>query len=130
MAAEENPDKTIVLVVDDEATILRSASAALAGIGLRVIVAENGHAGWEAFTKFQDEICLVLADIVMPVMNGLELAERIREMRPEMKLLLMSGYSDKALEIEGRLNFAFIRKPFLPADLIRRISGMLGRTAG
>jgi len=117
MAAEENPDKTIVLVVDDEATILRSASAALAGIGLRVIVAENGHAGWEAFTKFQDEICLVLADIVMPVMNGLELAERIREMRPEMKLLLMSGYSDKALEIEGRLNFAFIRKPFLPADL-------------
>ena len=130
MAVVENAEKTIVLVVDDEPTILRTASATLAGIGLRVIVAEDGHAGWEAFTKFHDEICLVLTDIVMPVMNGLELAERIREIRPEMKLLLMSGYSDKALEIEGRLNFAFIRKPFLPADLIRRISGMLGRTAG
>jgi len=130
MAVVENAEKTIVLVVDDEPTILRTASASLAGIGLRVIVAEDGHEGWEAFTKFQDEICLVLTDIVMPVMNGLELAERIREMRPGMKILLMSGYSDKALEIEGRLNFAFIRKPFLPTDLVRRISGMLGRTAG
>ena len=130
MAVVENAEKTIVLVVDDEPTILRTASASLAGIGLRVIVAEDGHEGWEAFTKFQDEICLVLTDIVMPVMNGLELAERIREMRPDMKILLMSGYSDKALEIEGRLNFAFIRKPFLPTDLVRRISGMLGRTAG
>ena len=130
MAVVENADKNIVLVVDDEPTILRTASATLAGIGLRVIVAEDGHAGWEAFTKFHDEICLVLTDIVMPVMNGLELAERIREMRPGMKILLMSGYSDKALEIEGRLNFEFIRKPFLPTDLVRRVSGMLGRTAG
>jgi two-component system cell cycle sensor histidine kinase/response regulator CckA len=130
MPEAQNGDKNIVLVVDDEPMILRTASAALAGIGLRVIVAEDGQAGWEAFTKFQDEICLVLTDIVMPVVNGLELAERIREMRPEMKILLMSGYSDKALEIEGRLNFAFIRKPFLPTDLVRRISGMLGRAAG
>jgi DNA-binding response OmpR family regulator len=130
MPEAKNGDKNIVLVVDDEPMILRTASAALAGIGLRVIVAEDGQAGWESFTKFQDEICLVLTDIVMPVVNGLELAERIREMRPEMKILLMSGYSDKALEIEGRLNFAFIRKPFLPTDLVRRISGMLGRAAG
>jgi two-component system cell cycle sensor histidine kinase/response regulator CckA len=130
MPAAKNGDKNIVLVVDDEPMILRTASAALAGIGLRVIVAEDGQVGWESFTKLQDEICLVLTDIVMPVVNGLELAERIREMRPEMKILLMSGYSDKALEIEGRLNFAFIRKPFLPTDLVRRISGMLGRAAG
>ena len=130
MPEAKNGDKNIVLVVDDEPMILRTASAALAGVGLRVIVAEDGQAGWEAFTKLQDEICLVLTDIVMPVVNGLELAERIREMRPDMKILLMSGYSDKALEIEGRLNFAFIRKPFLPTDLVRHISGMLGRAAG
>jgi DNA-binding response OmpR family regulator len=130
MPVVKNGDKTIVLVVDDEPMILRTASAALAGIGLRVIVAEDGHAGWEAFTKFQDEICLVLTDIVMPVVNGLVLAERIREVKPDIKILLMSGYSDKALEVEGRLNYAFIRKPFLSADLIRRISGMLGHTAG
>src|ERR1700680_134419 len=126
MPEAKNGDKNIVLVVDDEPMILRTASAALAGIGLWVIVAEDGQVGWESFTKLQDEICLVLTDIVMPVVNGLELAERIREMRPDMKILLMSGYSDKALEIEGRLNFAFIRKPFLPTDLVRHISGMLG----
>ena len=130
MPEAKSGDKNIVLVVDDEPMILRTASAALAGIGLRVIVAEDGQVGWESFTKLQDEICLVLTDIVMPVVNGLELAERIREMRPDMKILLMSGYSDKALEIEGRLNFAFIRKPFLPTDLVRHISGMLGRAAG
>jgi hypothetical protein len=130
MPVVENGDQTIVLIVDDEPLILRTASAALAGIGLRVIVAEDGHAGWEAFTKFQNEICFVLTDIVMPVVNGLVLAERIREVKPDIKILLMSGYSDKALEVEGRLNYAFIRKPFLSADLIRRISGMLGRTAG
>jgi two-component system cell cycle sensor histidine kinase/response regulator CckA len=130
MASVESRGKTIVLVIDDEPMILRAASVALAGIGLRVIVAEDGHAGWEAFTNYQDEICLVLTDIVMPVVNGLVLAERIREVKPDMKILLMSGYSDKALEVEGRLNYAFIRKPFLPADLIRRISGMLGCTAG
>ena len=130
MPEAKNGDKNIVLVVDDEPMILRTASAAVAGIGLRVIVAEDGQVGWESFTKLQDEICLVLTDIVMPVVNGLELAERIREMRPDMKILLMSGYSDKALEIEGRLNFAFIRKPFLPTDLVRHISGMLGRAAG
>ena len=130
MPEAKNGDKNIVLVVDDEPMILRTASAAVAGIGLRVIVAEDGQVGWESFTKLQDEICLVLTDIVMPVVNGLELAERIREMRPDMKILLMSGYSDKDLEIEGRLNFAFIRKPFLPTDLVRHISGMLGRAAG
>jgi CheY-like chemotaxis protein len=130
MPVVRDRDKTIVLVVDDEPMILRTASAALAGIGLRVVVAEDGHAGWEAFTKFQDEVCLVLTDIVMPGVNGLVLAERIREVKPDIKILLMSGYSDKALEVEGRLNYAFIRKPFLSADLIRRVSGMLGSTAG
>src|SRR5207248_10954700 len=89
--------KNIILVVDDEPIILRLVTTAIASVGFRAAVAENGAAGFESFIKLKDEICLVLTDVVMPSVNGLELAARILEMDPAMKILLMSGYSDTNL---------------------------------
>ena len=62
----------------------------------------------------------------MPDGGGIEMALKIREFDPDVKILFMSGYSDAALEVQARTNYPFIRKPFLPADLIRKINEVLG----
>ena len=89
--------------------------------GFRVVVAENGLAGFDAFTRCPDEFALVITDIVMPVMNGLEMAEKIRAVRPHARILLMTGYSDAALPALSQSSSVLIRKPFLPDDLIRAV---------
>jgi len=111
----------LILIVDDEPTVLRSVTTALAMEGFRVIVAENGLAGIDAFMRTPDEFLLVISDVVMPVMNGLELAEKIRAVRPHMRILLMTGYSDAALLMIKQPAIPLIRKPFLPEDLIRAV---------
>ena len=64
----------------------------------------------------------MLTDVVMPGGGGIDMALKIREIDPGAKILFMSGYSDAALEVQARTNYPFIRKPFLPADLIRKIN--------
>jgi two-component system cell cycle sensor histidine kinase/response regulator CckA len=125
MATAANPNGRLVLVVDDEPMALRVATAALANAGFRVIVAENGAAGLEAFFANQDHIDLVLADIVMPVMDGTTMAERMKRVRPQTPILLMTAYSDVVIDMLNETKFPLIRKPFLPADLIRAVNANL-----
>jgi len=106
--------------------VLRTCSIAVARAGLRAVVAENGVAGLQTFLDLREEICLVLADIIMPVMSGLELAAKILELDKHAKVILMSGYSDSVIELEGRTRFPFIRKPFIHAVLIERIRATVG----
>ena len=79
----------LVLVVDDDAIVVRTATAALARAGYQVMVAENGAAGLEAFLGAVDCVDLVLADVMMPFLNGLEMAERIKAVRPDARIVLM-----------------------------------------
>jgi DNA-binding NtrC family response regulator len=125
----EPVQKNIVLAIDDEQAVLRTVTTALAMAGFRAIVAENGVAGLESFMRAKAEICLVLSDIIMPIMTGVEMAERIIAIEPDVKVLLMSGYSNDVIEVNGRKRFPFIRKPFLPADLIMKIQNLLGSAA-
>lgn len=90
-----------------------------------VIVAENGAAGLEAFVNSSDEIDVVLADVVMPFMSGVEMAERIQAMRSGVPVLLMTAYSDVVVRDARSVKFELIRKPFLPDDLIRAIRSVL-----
>ena len=106
--------------------MLRTCSIAVARAGLRAVVAENGVAGLESFIDLRDEICLVLADIIMPVMSGVEMAVKILELDKDAKIVLMSGYSDSVIEVEGRARFPFIRKPFIHAVLIEKIRALVG----
>ena len=117
--------KDIVHCVDDETVVLRACSIFIALAGFRVVVAENGAAGLETFLQLKDQICLVLSDIIMPAVNGLELAERILQIDPQVKILLMSGYSDSVLELQGRNRFPFIRKPFIYTVLIETIQSLV-----
>jgi DNA-binding NtrC family response regulator len=121
--------KDIILCVDDEPIVLRACTTAVAQAGFRSAVAENGAAGLETFMQLQDEICLVLADIIMPAVNGIDMAESILRIAPLTKILLMSGYSDNVIEVQGRNRFPFIRKPFIFAVLIQKIRSVVGPSA-
>ncbi len=127
-----SPNGHLILVVDDEPIVVRSATAALASSGYMVLVAENGAAGLEAFMRSPDDIDLVLTDIVMPFMDGLAMAERIREIRPDVPILLMTAYSDAVIKTMSDTELPLIRKPFLADDLIRAVRANLagGNRAG
>jgi two-component system, cell cycle sensor histidine kinase and response regulator CckA len=114
-----------ILVVDDDAAVLRAVTTILASAGYRCIVAENGSAGWEVFRQRDDEIALVITDVLMPVMGGLELAKEIREGKPGAKVLLMTGYAD--VSVQGA-RFPLIRKPFLPDRLLAAVRSALGES--
>jgi two-component system, cell cycle sensor histidine kinase and response regulator CckA len=122
--------RNVVLVVDDESEIRRMATAALSRAGFKAQVAQNGAEGVECFLRHRHELCLVVADVVMPVMSGLEMLDHILEIEPETKILIMSGYSSPELEITARDRFAFIRKPFLQQDFIAKVKEVLERPAG
>ena len=115
-----------MLVVEDEPIIVRMVTMALSTVGFRAAVAENGAVGLECFAAVRNEVCVVLADIMMPICTGVEMADSICEMEPSMKILLMSGYSNHQLVTEAQKRYPFIRKPFLPEDLIRKIRYLLG----
>jgi two-component system cell cycle sensor histidine kinase/response regulator CckA len=125
---QEAHQKDVVLVVDDEQIILRMATSALASAGFRAIVAENGAAGLEAFIENADQICLVLTDVVMPYLSGLEMAQRILAARPGTRILLMSGYSDRVIQVGTQ--FPLLRKPFLPERLVSEIQRLLEQAGG
>jgi DNA-binding NtrC family response regulator len=107
--------KEMILVVDDDPVVVRAITAALALAGYQVVVADGGAAGLETFLADPYAIDLVLADVMMPFLNGIEMAEKIRAVRPSARIVLMSGYSDAVNEP----NYPLIRKPFLTDDLIR-----------
>jgi CheY-like chemotaxis protein len=120
--------RNIVLVVDDEQAVVRTVTMTLAGAGYRAIVAENGIAGLESYSHLKDQICLVITDFIMPVMDGQAMSDAIRAIDPTAKILLMSGYSDSVLH-SGDHVFPVIRKPFLPVDLLRKIADVLADAA-
>jgi two-component system cell cycle sensor histidine kinase/response regulator CckA len=117
--------KDIVLCVDDEPIVLRACTIAVAHAGFRAVIAENGAAGLETFLALQDEICLVLSDIIMPAVSGIQMADSILQIAPATKILLMSGYSDEVLERQGRIRFPFIRKPFIYTVLLDKIRSLI-----
>jgi DNA-binding response OmpR family regulator len=114
----------VILVVEDEPSVMRTVTSTLASGGFDVLAAQDGQSGLELFDSHTDQIRLVLADIAMPVMGGIRMAEEILDRRPGTPILLMTGYSDTLVGI-GKLELPLIRKPFLPADLIRKVKAVL-----
>nr|MDQ5837125.1 response regulator [Acidobacteriota bacterium] len=98
--------------------------------GYRVLVAANGGAALLICERHEGPIPLLVTDVVMPEMRGRELAARLAHMRPEMKVLYISGYTDAS--VAGQESFEdrsdFIQKPFTPAALARKVREMLDRT--
>ncbi|RME71988.1 MAG: response regulator [Chloroflexi bacterium] len=112
-----------ILVVEDEAAVRQLVAETLQAHGYTVLSAEHPARAVEQVRGRSQPVDLLLTDVVMPSMNGMELYRRLAEIWPEMKVLYMSGYTDNAVVQHGILQegLAFLQKPFTIPDLLRRV---------
>jgi len=127
--------KETILVVEDEAAVRELACEFLKSAGYSVLEAKNGAEALETIANNTNTIHLVLADMIMPRMGGLDMAERLKKERPELKVLFMSGYSEHAGEQSSQISpHAILAKPFSIATLIGKVrealAGVPARKAG
>ena len=116
-----------ILAVDDEAMLLEVTQDSLEGLGYRVLTASDGQQALELLDE-DTAIDLLFTDVVMPGgINGYELAERATTIRPDLKVLLTSGYTEKVMLHKGyaRFNDSLLSKPYNRADLAKRVRAML-----
>jgi PAS domain S-box-containing protein len=117
-----------VLAVEDEPEVRAYIVAALKVYGYRVLTAENGQAALMVVEREGEAIDLVLTDVVMPNMSGRDLAARLAQLRPSLKVLYMSGYSYDIVARQGILEdgLALVEKPFSPEQLAQKVREVLG----
>ena len=115
-----------ILLVEDEAALRQKACEVLEKAGYRVLVAGDGNQAIGLALKETRSIHLLLTDVLMPDMSGPRLSERLRSLRPETKVLYMSGYPNAggaSLDLQSQPNF--IQKPFTIERLLRRVREVL-----
>ena len=120
-----------ILIVEDEDLVCKIAKRSLAQAGYEVLTASGGEQALELAQSHAGPIDLLLTDVVLPHTNGRELAERLGELRPEMKIIYMSGYADGAIARHGVLEegINFLPKPFTPRSLNRMVGNVLAAEA-
>ncbi|MFC1821635.1 response regulator [Thermodesulfobacteriota bacterium] len=120
-----------ILLVDDESMIIEVGKHMLEKMGYKVLVAEDGREALETYKKNLDKIHLILLDMVMPDMGGGETYDRLREINPEVRVLLSSGYSvnGEASQILQRGCDGFIQKPFNLKSLSQKLREILGSSS-
>lgn len=113
----------VVLLVEDEAGVRELAREYLQMSGYEVLVAEDGHTALELAAMHAGQIHLLMTDVVMPGINGRELAERVSKLRPDIRILYMSGYTDQAITQHGVLgsDVVLLQKPFTLATLASKL---------
>ncbi|MGD9082029.1 MAG: PAS domain S-box protein [Desulfobacterales bacterium] len=121
-------DKTILLV-DDEEIVIDVGSQLLKKLGYNVIEAGNGKEAIQLFGEWRDKIDIVILDMIMPDIGGGEVYDRIKEIDPQVKVLLSSGYSidGQATDILKRGCNSFIQKPFNMTTLSKKIREVLNK---
>jgi two-component system cell cycle sensor histidine kinase/response regulator CckA len=116
-----------VLLAEDEEMVRELARQVLEMCGYKVLTAANGSLALTVCEQHPEPIDLLITDVVMPVIGGRELSARLTEIRPEMKVLYMSGYTDDAIVHQGVLDEGtnFIQKPFSTHALARKVKEVL-----
>jgi len=110
-----------ILIVEDDASILKLVQFILERDGFEVLRAKEAL---HVEAHFPRTIHLLLSDIMMPDMCGPELADTLKQQRPEMRVMMMSGYADGAMLVLNH-GWHFIRKPFLATALVNRVREVL-----
>ena len=125
-----HPRETILLV-DDEATVRRFSSRVLQKHGFEVVTAASGHEALEA-AHGRSDIDLLMTDVMMPGMNGCQLAEILLARRPSLRVLFVSGYAEDVLATNVGLmpGTAFLGKPFKPKTLVTKVREVLDTSPG
>ena len=133
----EPSEKTVlehrtVLLVEDERTLRKLTRKMLLEMGLTVLEAENGSQAIELAKRTETPIDLLLTDVVMPGMSGWTLAETLSPLRPEMRVLYMSGYPDGVIARQGvtEAGITILHKPFTRDELTRRVEEVAIGVAG
>jgi len=118
-----------ILLVEDDAAVREITCSTLRDYGYKLLTAENGKEALQIFQKKRGNIQLLLTDVIMPVMGGKELAEKLLKKNPNLKVLYFSGYTDNAIAHHGVLEdgVEFIQKPYTHTELARRIREILDK---
>ena len=131
-AAKRSVGQGTILVVDDEEVVRETARSILERLGYDVIIAEDGSKGVELFRTLESQIDLVLIDLTMPVMSGEEALEQLKAIRPDVPVILASGYdqTEAMRRFTGKPLAGFIQKPFTAAHLAEQVKLALEQQAG
>lgn len=116
-----------VLIAEDEETVLMVAKRVLEKLGYKTLAARRPNEAIAIAESHTGDIHLLLTDVVMPQMNGKELAQRLKALRPGLKVLFMSGYTADAIALHGIIEegVEFIQKPLTSAELGKKIRKMM-----
>jgi two-component system cell cycle sensor histidine kinase/response regulator CckA len=121
-SADEVGHGEVILVVEDAENIRKMVCAMLSQAGYRCVDAGNGEEALALVERAPDSIDLVLTDVVMPRMGGPELARRLASVRPDLRIVFMSGYSeDPIVSTIERSPAIFLAKPFTAAALMGKV---------
>lgn len=122
-SAESWTASGLVLVVDDDETVRQVSSRIVQKLGFEVITANDGREGVDLFRPRSAEVVVVLMDLTMPYLDGEQAFREIRAIRPDAKVILMSGFSeqDAVNRFAGKGLAGFIQKPFRPDALRRKL---------
>ena len=112
-----------ILAADDEQAVLTLVALILRRAGHQVITARNGAEAVALFRSSPDRFDLIVTDVKMPVMDGLQAIRSARETRPGVRILCMTGFSEQA----PPPGVGLLEKPFKPDDLCARVEGLLER---
>lgn len=116
-----------ILVVDDEDTVRHVVGRMLRASGFAVLEARDGREALQLVQQREHPPDLILTDVVMPLLNGGELASRVRASRPDQRILLMSAYASEDLRQRGLYpeDLPFVQKPFTADQLVRTVRSAL-----
>ena len=127
MQVAKQPKPKAILVVDDDVSVLTVVKCMLECADYTVLLANNAIAALRIAKDIETAIDLLITDVIMPDMKGPELAEGMLALRPELKVLFMSGYADSdvvRIKVLDR-NLGFLPKPFAPDGLLETVEGIL-----
>jgi two-component system cell cycle sensor histidine kinase/response regulator CckA len=119
--------ETVILLSEDDPVVRNLVRTMLTREGYATLTANDGEEALEICKAFADPIHLLLTDITMPRMDGWTLTKHVRQLRPEIKVIIMSGQTTDTIR-EGNTPDAFLRKPFIPPTLLKCVQRVLAST--
>jgi CheY-like chemotaxis protein len=127
------PQRSVtILIVEDNDNLRNLLQRTLEAVGFSVLPAADGAEGLRLCQQHNGTIDLMVSDIVMPRLNGLQLAEQVRAAHPEMKFLFITGFADEFPELRELIKYGtnVLEKPFLPSELLRKVEDTLNQGKG
>ena len=124
------PQRSVtILIVEDNDNLRNLLQRTLEAVGFSVLPAADGAEGLRLCQQHNGTIDLMVSDIVMPRLNGLQLAEQVRAAHPEMKFLFITGFADEFPELRELIKYGtnVLEKPFLPSELLRKVEDTLNQ---